>query len=101
LCFFVCVGWGCQRPLVPLLLLGPPFFVHWDDQHLLARAMASNFSVAWQCLSKRTISFFCYGSNSTPKLEFFVNASANAFISQLCRHTSNAILICTTVLLCI
>jgi hypothetical protein len=52
---------------VPLLLLGPPFFsdysfwvhhlVNWDDQHLLANAMASDFSVAWQCLSKRTIGF--------------------------------------------
>jgi hypothetical protein len=30
--------------------------------------MASDFSVAWQCLSKRTI-FFCYGSNSTPSLK--------------------------------
>jgi hypothetical protein len=40
---------------VPLLLLGPPFSdysflvhhpVNQDDRHLLARAMASNFSVA-------------------------------------------------------
>jgi hypothetical protein len=56
---------GGQRPLVPLLLLGPPFFsnysfwvhhlVNWDDRHLLAHAMASAFSAAWQCLSKRTI----------------------------------------------
>jgi hypothetical protein len=30
--------------------------VNWDD-HLLAHAMASDFSVAWQCLSKRTIVF--------------------------------------------
>jgi hypothetical protein len=29
-------------------------------------AMASDFSVAWQCLSKRTIVFFLYGSNSMP-----------------------------------
>jgi hypothetical protein len=28
-----------------------------DDRHLLAHAMASDFSVAWQCLSKRTIGF--------------------------------------------
>jgi hypothetical protein len=42
---------------VPLLLLGPPFFrllfsvhylVKWDDRHLLAHAMDSDFSVAWQ-----------------------------------------------------
>jgi hypothetical protein len=60
---------------LPLLLLGPPFFsdysfwvhhlVNPDDWHLLAHAKASDFSVAWQCLSKRTM-FFCYGSNSTP-----------------------------------
>jgi hypothetical protein len=31
--------------------------VNQDDQHLLAHAMASDFSVAWQCLSKRTIGF--------------------------------------------
>jgi hypothetical protein len=28
--------------------------VNWDDWHLLAHAMASDFSAAWQCLSKRT-----------------------------------------------
>jgi hypothetical protein len=56
-----------QRPLVPLLLIGPPFFpnysfwvhhpVNRDDWHLLANAMASDFSVTWQCLSERTIDF--------------------------------------------
>jgi hypothetical protein len=54
-----------QRPLVSLLLLGPPLFYNYsfrvhhlvnrDDRHLLAHAMASDFSVTWQCLSKRTI----------------------------------------------
>jgi hypothetical protein len=29
--------------------------VNQDDRHLLAHAMASDFSAAWQCLSKRTI----------------------------------------------
>jgi hypothetical protein len=53
---------------VPLLLFGPPFFsdysfwvhhlVNQDDRQFLAPAMASDFSVAWQCLSKRTIVFF-------------------------------------------
>jgi hypothetical protein len=65
-----CVRVQCffgQRPLVPLLLLGHPFFsnysfwvhhlVNQDDRQLLAHAMASDFSVAWQCLSKRTIGF--------------------------------------------
>jgi hypothetical protein len=50
---------------VPLLLLGPPFFpiilfgsttlLTRDERQLLTHAMASDFSVAWQCLSKRTI----------------------------------------------
>jgi hypothetical protein len=31
--------------------------VNRDDRHLLAHAMASDFSVEWQCLSKRTIVF--------------------------------------------
>jgi hypothetical protein len=38
------------------------FWVHQlvnrDGQQLLAHAMASDFSVTWQCLSKRTIVFF-------------------------------------------
>jgi hypothetical protein len=52
---------------VPLLLLGPPLFpnysfwvhhpVNRDDQHPLAHAMASDFSVTRQFLSKRTIGF--------------------------------------------
>jgi hypothetical protein len=29
--------------------------VNWDDRHLRAHAMASDFSVAWQFLSKRTV----------------------------------------------
>jgi hypothetical protein len=31
--------------------------VNQDDRHILANAMALDFSVAWQCLSKRTIGF--------------------------------------------
>jgi hypothetical protein len=31
--------------------------VNWDDRQLLAHAMASDFSVIWQCLSKRTFFF--------------------------------------------
>jgi hypothetical protein len=47
-----------QRLLVPLLILGPPSFsdysllvhhpVNRDDRHLLAHAMASDFTVTWQ-----------------------------------------------------
>jgi hypothetical protein len=35
--------------------------------------MASDFSVAWQCLhiSQREQLFFCYGSNSTPKRKMY------------------------------
>jgi hypothetical protein len=52
---------------VPLVLIGPPFFpiilfgvhhlVNQDDRHFHAHAMASDYSVAWQFLSKRTIGF--------------------------------------------
>jgi hypothetical protein len=52
---------------VPLLLLGPSFFSYYsflihhpvdrDDWHLLAHVMASDFSVTWHFLSKRTIFF--------------------------------------------
>jgi hypothetical protein len=69
---------------VLLLLLGPPFFpdysfwvhlVNWDDWHLLAHAMASDFSVAWQCLSKRTIGFSLriklHAQNDSPFLKIF------------------------------
>jgi hypothetical protein len=62
---------------VPLLLLDPPFIqifflvhhlVNWDDRQLLAHAMASDFSVAWQCLSKRTIVFFITDQTPCPTL---------------------------------
>jgi hypothetical protein len=39
--------------------------VNRDDRHLLAHAMASGFTVAWQ-YSQREQLFFCYGSNSMP-----------------------------------
>jgi hypothetical protein len=57
---------------VPLLLLGPSFFSNYsflvhhpfnqDHKHLIAFAMASGFSVAWQ-FSQREQMFFHYGSN--------------------------------------
>jgi hypothetical protein len=34
-----------------------PHPVNCDDRHLLAHAMGSDYTVAWQCLSKRTIGF--------------------------------------------
>jgi hypothetical protein len=73
---------------VPHLLLGPPCFsnysfwvhhlVNQDDWQLLAQAMASDFSVAWQCLSKKTIGFslriklHAKTLQSLPKLGFLV-----------------------------
>jgi hypothetical protein len=58
------VGGGA---FAPLLLLGPPLFNHSfqvhhpvnrdDQQHLLAHAMTSDFSVEWEFLTKRAIGF--------------------------------------------
>jgi hypothetical protein len=70
---FFCFSWVsnplCLYASSALIFFKLFFRVHHlvnrDDRHLLAHALASDFSVAWQCLSKRTI-FFCYGSNSTP-----------------------------------
>jgi hypothetical protein len=57
---------------VSLLLLGPPFplfhysfyvshHVNWDDWHLLAHAMASDLSVAWQFTQREQLVFH-YGT---------------------------------------
>jgi hypothetical protein len=43
--------------------------VNWDDWHLLAHAMASDFAVAWQN-SQREQLIFRYGSNSWERLNF-------------------------------
>jgi hypothetical protein len=41
--------------------------VNWDDRYLLAHAMASDFSVAWQFSQREQLFlFFCNGSNFTP-----------------------------------
>jgi hypothetical protein len=87
---------------VPLLLFGPPFFpnilfwvhqpLNWDDRHLLANAMASGFSDAWQFLSKRTIGF-CWAklnhrtlmSTPPPKLEMIVSARARIYRNRNCK----------------
>jgi hypothetical protein len=48
-------------PPRPSIFFNYSFWVHHpvnrDDRHLLAHAMASDFSVTWQCLSKRAIFF--------------------------------------------
>jgi hypothetical protein len=71
-----------QQPLVPLLFLSLLFFyysflvhqpVNRDDRRLLAHAMASDFSVTWQCPSKRTISFFVTDQTTHPQRPFFEN----------------------------
>jgi hypothetical protein len=59
---FVCVcGGGSVNPSIFSIFSYYSFWVHQpvnrDVQHLLAHAMASDFSVAWQFLSKRTIGF--------------------------------------------
>jgi hypothetical protein len=82
-CFFV-----GQRPLVPLLL-GPPFFSDYsfqfhhpanrDDWHLLAHAMASDFSVAWRCLSKRTIVFLL-------RIKLHAHSGVNVMIIKIARN---------------
>jgi hypothetical protein len=41
--------------------------VNWDDQHLLAHAMSSDFTVTWQ-YSQREQLFFSYRLNSTATL---------------------------------
>jgi hypothetical protein len=54
----------CASPPPPRPSIFPDysFWVHlpvnWDDWHLLAHAMASDFSVAWKFLSKTTIGFW-------------------------------------------
>jgi hypothetical protein len=68
-CFF-CLFFGSATPCAspppwPSIFSNYSFWVHHlvnqDDRQLLAHAMASDFSVAWQCLSKRTIA----GANVT------------------------------------
>jgi hypothetical protein len=52
---------SASPPLWPSIFSDYSFWVHrlvnWDGRHLLAHAMASDFSVAWQCLWMRTIVF--------------------------------------------
>jgi hypothetical protein len=62
----VCLFFGGLRPLVPLFLPGPPFFRLFFScpppcqlLHLLAHAMASDFTTAWQFLQREQL-FFCY-----------------------------------------
>jgi hypothetical protein len=57
--FFVsdtlCLSSSSALHFFRIFFSGPP--VNRDDRHLLAHAMASDFSAAWQCLLKRTIFF--------------------------------------------
>jgi hypothetical protein len=60
--FFVGSATPCASPpLWPSIFSDYSFWayhpVNQDDRHLLAHAMASDFSVAWQLLSERTIGF--------------------------------------------
>jgi hypothetical protein len=65
-----------QRHLVPLLLLGPPFFpmIHFGSTTLLTWMTGISLHMQWPLtfqshgsFSQREQLFFCYGSNSTPK----------------------------------
>jgi hypothetical protein len=60
--FFGSVTPCASPPLRPFIFSSHSFLVHHpvnrDDRHLLSHAMASDFTVAWQCSSKRTICFF-------------------------------------------
>jgi hypothetical protein len=65
---------GASNPLC-LFSSSALHFVHHpvnqDDQHLLAHAMASDFSDAWQFLSENNSVFFVSESNSTPPPDCF------------------------------
>jgi hypothetical protein len=69
------LGGGSATPCAspppwPSMFSDYSFWVHHlvnrDDRQLLARAMASDFSVAWQCLSKRTFIFFVMDQTPRP-----------------------------------
>jgi hypothetical protein len=68
-------GWGGVTPCAcpppwPSIFSYYSFLVHHcvnrDDRHLLAHAMASDFSVKWQISLKENNWIFCYGPNSMP-----------------------------------
>jgi hypothetical protein len=69
--FFFWSATPCASPPPrPSIFSHYSFWVHhlvnWDDRHLLAHAMASDFSAAWQCVSKRTIGFFVTDQTPSP-----------------------------------
>jgi hypothetical protein len=53
--------------------------VNWDDQQLLAHAMASDFSVTWQWLSKRTIGFSLWIKLHAQRMSQFSTVDKNCF----------------------
>jgi Fe-S-cluster containining protein len=77
-CDFSCKFFGgsttpcASPPPWPSIFSDYSFWIHnlanWDDRHLLAHAMASDFSVPWQCLLKRTIGFFVTDQTPCPFL---------------------------------
>jgi hypothetical protein len=66
---WICTGWRVNPVIRAFFYYS--FRVHhpvnWDDRHLPARAMASDFSVTW-LFSQREQLVFHYGSNSMPYL---------------------------------
>jgi hypothetical protein len=72
---------------------GYSFLVHhpvnWDDRQLLAHAMASDFTVAWQFSQREQL--FCNVSNSTPEsrknFTLGVVYTNSKILSDVCRVT--------------
>jgi hypothetical protein len=87
------LGWGVSNPLrlsssSALHFSDYSFWVHHlvnrDDRQLLANAMASDFSVAWQCLSKRTIVFFVMDKLHALVIAFYeVDGLAPAVVNRV------------------
>jgi hypothetical protein len=65
---------------------GYSFWVHHlvnqDYRQLLAHAMASDFSVAWQCVSKRTIGFYLRIKLHARRSRFFVAIFKRVFVPK-------------------
>jgi hypothetical protein len=50
--------------------------------------MASDFSVAWQCLSKRTIGFFVTDQTPSPSMAF-LSICPTGFLHFICKACFN------------
>jgi hypothetical protein len=77
------------RPSIfPIILFWVHHLANWVDRQLLAHAMASEHSVAWQCLSKRTIVFslrFKLHALRTPRpeIEYYISCPHSTKIIKI------------------